>query len=577
LRSDGGDSALTNASAVERLMKKAKADLKKGNAQSAAQNYGRAYELNPKNQNSLVGYASAMMKLGNAAEALRAGVAAIQAAPSHLEALKISAAAALQLRDWRSLLQISEKWRTSYPDDVGAVRSLAFAYFELGEPDKARDIYGELIEANPRSAEYLAMYSRLCLAAFDYDGAGSALEKAHVLAPPTAESLYALARVKMFMGALEESERLCTEAIDKNPNFAPSFAQYTTLRGGDVTEEIKTQISQLVVTETLPSEHKASLYFALGDIHHFKEEYSDAMRSYDSGDQISGGIFEKEGLKYDPANFERQRECEKQFFREIAAPMSFSSGPARPIFVVGMPRSGTTLVESILAAHPDVFGAGELGELPVIHNDALGWSERNGGSAIATASKAQLQSWRDRYFKSYPAVKEERFVVDKQPLNFRAVGLIKTLFPEAIIIHIRRNPIDTGFSIYKNDFGKAWPYATSLENIAHFYGEYARLAAYWEGRMGEAFPLFQYEELIADFELHVRRLLKLCDLEWRDECLEFHRVKRPVATFSTTQVRQPVRKTIVSTKTQYGDLLQPLIDGLMRAGVDLETGALAIR
>ncbi|MBL4619676.1 MAG: hypothetical protein JKX88_06210, partial [Marinicaulis sp.] len=118
-----------------------------------------------------------------------------------------------------------------------------------------------------------------------------------------------------------------------------------------------------------------------------------------------------------------------------------------------------------------------------------------------------------------------------------------------------------------------WPYATSLKNIAHFYGEYSRLVAYWEGRMGEAFPLFQYEELIADFEPYVRRLLKLCDLEWRDECLEFHRVKRAVATFSTTQVRQPIRKTITSAHAQYGDFLKPLIEGLTRAGVDLTTGA----
>jgi len=564
---------LTNASIAQRLIKKAKLDLKKGNAQSAAQNFRRAYEANPKNQKPLVSYASAMLKLGNASEALGAGATVLRVEPENLDALKVSSSAAMGLRDWGTLLQISERWIAAYPGDAEAIQSLAFAHFERGNAIKARDVYGALVEANPQSAEHQAMYSRLCLAAFDYAGAESALEKAHGLAPPTADSLYALARVKMFLGALDEAESLCFEAIKEYPKFALSFAQYVTLRNGKVDDDVTAQMSKLVMSGTLPPEHKASLFFALGDVHHSREKYHDAMQAYDSGNTISGELFGREGLKYNPAVFEQLRERESKLFKDMALENAYAPGPARPIFVVGMPRSGTTLVESILAAHPDVFGAGELGEMPVIHNAALGWSESNGGAPLAKAPHAQLQSWRDQYYSDYPEIEGARYVVDKQPLNFRAVGLIKTLFPEAVIIHIRRNPIDTGFSIYKNDFGKAWPYATSLENIAHFYGEYARLVAYWEGRMGEAFPLFQYEELIADFEPHVRRLLKLCDLEWRDECLEFHRVKRAVATFSTTQVRQPIRKTITSAHAQYGDFLKPLIEGLTRAGVDLTTGA----
>ncbi|MEO1240583.1 MAG: sulfotransferase [Pseudomonadota bacterium] len=566
---------MASAIAVERLIKKAGAALKKGDAQGAAQQYRRAIELNAKSHKALAGYGEAAMKLGDPAEALRAGMAALQAAPTSTKAFSVAAGAAMALRNWPQLVQLGEAWRAAHPRNAEAIRSLAHGYFELGNPDKARDVYYELVQANAGSADHWATYARLCLTSFDYDGAEAALEKAHTLGSPSADSLYALARVKLFLGDLDEAESLSAEAMKKNSKFALAFTQYTTLRGGEVDDETLQQIMRLANDASQHPEHRASLFFANGDIHHRRGDYALAMQAYDQGNQLSNAILSKEGMAYQPAVFERQRAREQAAFRILPKETDFTAGPARPIFVVGMPRSGTTLMESILAAHPDVYGAGELHSFPAIHNNALQWSESNGGKALADAPKDQLQKWRDQYFASYPKLRGEGAVVDKQPLNFRGAGLIEAVFPEAKIIHIRRNPVDTGFSIYRNDFAKAWPYATRLESIAHFYGEYARIAAHWEERLGEAFPLFQYERVVAEFEAEARRLIGVCSLDWRDECLEFHQVKRPVATFSSTQVRQPMRRSTISAREQYGELLRPLTEGLEDAGVDLETGALA--
>lgn len=566
---------MASAIAVERLIKKASAALKKGDAQGAAQQYRRAIELNAKSHKALAGYGEAAMKLGDPAEALRAGMAALQAAPTSKKAFSVAAGAAMALRNWPQLVQLGEAWRTAHPKNAEAIRSLAHAYFELGSSEKARDVYYELVQANAGSADHWATYARLCLTSFDYDGAEAALEKAHKFGDPSADSLYALGRVKLFLGELDEAESLSAEAMKRNPKFALAFTQFTTLRGGKVDDETLQHITRLANDASQHPEHRASLFFANGDIYHRRGDYKLAMQAFDQGNQLSEAILSKEGVSYRPAVFERQREREQMAFRALPKETDFTAGPARPIFVVGMPRSGTTLMESILAAHPDVYGAGELHSLPAIHNNALQWSENNGGKALADAPREQLQKWRDQYFASYPKLHDESVVVDKQPLNFRGAGLIKAIFPEATIIHIRRNPVDTGFSIYRNDFAKAWPYATRLESIAHFYGEYARIAAYWEERLGEAFPLFQHEQVVAEFEAEARRLIEICGLDWRDECLAFHQVKRPVATFSSTQVREPMRRSAISAREQYGGLLQRLIDGLENAGVDLDTGALA--
>lgn len=566
---------MSNSIAADRLVKKGNLALKKGDAQGAAQLYQRAFESNANNHLSLIGYAQAMLKLSNPGEALRAGAAAVQISPKSAKAYQVCASAAMALRDWPQLLNICEAWRGVDARDPEAIRSLAHAYFELGNAEKARDVYHDTVKANPKSADHLATYARLCLGAFDYAGAEAALEKAHGLSAPTAESLYALARVKMFLGALDEAESLSADAMKKNPKFALPYAQYTTLRGGRVEDDTRQQMVRLAEDAGQHPEHRASLYFAIGDVYHRAKDYAQAMGAYDEGNVLSEGIIAKEGLAYQPATFEHQREREQRSFRALPSGGDYSDGPLRPIFVVGMPRSGTTLTESILAAHPEVVGAGELHTFPAIHNNVLQWCEANGGKAASEAPRQQLQLWRDQYFAGLPKATGERFVVDKQPLNFRGAGLIKAIFPEATIIHIRRNPIDTGLSIYRNDFAKAWPYATKMESIAHFYGEYARIVRYWEDCMGDAFPLFQYEQLIADFEAEAKRLVGLCGLDWREECLQFHKVQRPVATFSTTQVREPIRRSVTHAVDQYGEvLLKPMIDGLKKAGVDLETGAL---
>ncbi len=522
---------------------------------------------------ALAAGAAQAWRRGDVAVALRAGADVLRADPKNLAMLRLCAAAAKKLRNWQAAVRIGELWRDSYPDDPKAIRALANAYFEFGDTQKSRETFKVLLDANPDSAEYLGLYARLCLEAFEYEEATAALEKARALGPLSADNLHAFSRLKYLLGDLKDAEALSAKAIETDPDFVRAYPQYTTIRGGDVDDKVRAQMERLAEDNKRPPEHRSSLYFALGNIDHFNRDYPEAMKAFHRGNGLIADLLRAEGLAYDPKALEDYRRREDDIARALPEAHDFPPGPAIPIFVVGMPRSGTTLVESILAAHPDVFGAGELVALPDIQIEVLRWAQNADGKSLADAPRAQLETWRGQYFARYPDIQKARYVVDKQPMNFRWAGLIKALFPESAIIHIRRNPVDTGFSIYRNDFSKAWPFAVGLDSIAHFYGEYARITTQWEDRLGADFPLVVYEDLIADFEPEARRLVERCGLDWRDECLDFHRAERPIATFSAVQVRQPLRTKTAKTREKYGALLDPLIEGLARAGVDIDTGA----
>ena len=237
-----------------------------------------------------------------------------------------------------------------------------------------------------------------------------------------------------------------------------------------------------------------------------------------------------------------------------------------PLFVLGMPRSGTTLVETILASNPDVTDAGELPDLLKIANrtSADGESPRYPlsivnitGNDLTEMGTGYIQGLKKRY----PNAKR---ITNKLPANFLALGLIHLILPNAKIIHVNRNPVDTclsGFTkLFNND---NQPYSYDLKELGRYYASYAKLMQYWKEVLPtDAFLDVQYEELVADSETQTRRLIDFCELPWNDSCLEHHKSKRTVKTASITQVRQPIYQTSVERWRQYEKHLGSLLDAL---------------
>jgi len=232
---------------------------------------------------------------------------------------------------------------------------------------------------------------------------------------------------------------------------------------------------------------------------------------------------------------------------------------ADSIFIVGMPRSGTTLVEQVLASHPEVFAAGEVMNFREAMEAVAAFPE-----AMPSLTAEQLREIGARYAKSMRALAPtaER-ITDKMPSNFRFVGLIHLALPNARIIHVRRDPIDTCLSCYSKIFTGDQPFSYDLGELGRFYRAYEALMAHWrrvlpEGAMIEV----QYEELVADFEKQARRIVDYCGLAWDERCLAFHETKRPVLTASAVQVRQPLYRSAVGKWRPYAALLAPLLDAL---------------
>lgn len=238
----------------------------------------------------------------------------------------------------------------------------------------------------------------------------------------------------------------------------------------------------------------------------------------------------------------------------------------KPILIVGMPRSGTSLTEQIIASHPAVEGAGELVDIDQIYREIEHMMAKKAQKQEEMALTApECNELAQRYLATLEEITTSdttRHVTDKMPTNFLYLGMIQQLLPKARIIHTLRNPIDTCLSIFTLDFAGRHPYAYDLENLGCFYNEYRRIMKHWYKELDIPIMDMRYDELVGDQEGWSRKLIDFCGLEWDDACLDFHKNKRVMNTASNEQVRQPIYKKSVHRWKNYESELQPLIDAL---------------
>ena len=239
----------------------------------------------------------------------------------------------------------------------------------------------------------------------------------------------------------------------------------------------------------------------------------------------------------------------------------YGNSSERPVFIVGMPRSGTTLTEQILASHSKVKGAGELVDMQRIERRITETGRETDAyfNTLAGLSAEQSRGYADAYMDTLKRHSRAALrVVDKMPHNFELLGLIALLFPNARIVHCRRNPIDTCISCFTQNFTEAHGYNSSFSNLRLYYREYTKLMAHW----AKVLPLqmfdLQYEQMVADQEATTRRLIEFLGLDWEDACINFHLTERAVSTPSRWQVRQPIYKSSVQRWRRFEPHLGPL-------------------
>jgi tetratricopeptide (TPR) repeat protein len=316
-------------------------------------------------------------------------------------------------------------------------------------------------------------------------------------------------------------------------------------------------MEQALETSPAPTTNeRRSLHFALGKLYDSKKQYRKAFEHYRSGNELKHA-------RYDPVEHVRKIDTIiSTYSADMMAAMPRSGiRSERMVFVVGMPRSGTSLVEQVLSSHPDVFGAGELTYI----NQQTRTLDASAGypQCVPKLTQQALTENARNYLERISELSPDALrVIDKMPGNFAYLGYIELLFPGARIIHCKRDPLDTCLSNYFQNFSSLLYYAYNLTNLGAFYKNYTRLMEHWQKAITLPMIEVQYEDMIADQEGGSRRIVEFCGLEWDEQCMNFHKADRYVATASYDQVRRPMYKSSVARWKNYEKYIGPLIDAL---------------
>ncbi len=398
-----------------------------------------------------------------------------------------------------------------------------------------------------------------------FDRAIASYQRALAIDPALAQAAHNLGAAHQQLGQAAEARRLYERAIAIRPDFTRSLLGLVSLDPAGTPPEILSRITTLVEEPGLRPNERSELLFALA-------KHADAtgdVRAAFAWAERANEIDRRRG-RFDPLATRQQADrCRRVFTRTFFESRSaYGSRSALPTFIVGLPRSGTTLVEQILASHPAVAGAGELPFIARIAGRIRQTSRATRGYPEGVAQLTEPEALRlaGAYLsKLRRYAGESARVVDKMPFNFMRIGFIRLLFPNARIIHCRRDPLDVFVSGYFLRFRDPISYTCDQADFAQYYEDYSTVMEHWHDVLPSAIMTVQYEDLVARHEDVSRRLVAFCGLEWDDACLRFYENPRPVRTASS-QVRQPIYRSSVGRWQAYREFLAPLMAALHRQG-----------
>jgi tetratricopeptide (TPR) repeat protein len=445
------------------------------------------------------------------------------------------------------------KFKPAYPE---AHNNLGGAYQSLGQLDLAAASYRRALALRPDYAEgynNLAIVLRMQRRSAE---AEACCREALRLNPTLAATMALLAEIHADKGQFTEAESLFRCALAMSPELPDAWVGVAGLRKATAQDADWLADAERLADRCTTRRDEIRLRYAIGKCHDDLRQYEQAFGSY----RRANDLHRRSRALYDRhlqtrATDEILRRCDRRWFDRLEIDAMRSS---HPVFIVGMPRSGTTLAEQILASHPAVFGAGELpfwANLPPAaqNPDVDRGDEGSGDTILSELAREYLQSLSELSL-------EAQRVIDKMPENFWSLGLIHAALPDARIIHMRRNPIDTCLSIYFQHFEAGHLYANDLEDLAHYYGEYLRIMAHWRGVLPESTLLdVPYEALVADPQGWSRQMLNFIGLPWDDLCTQSHLSERPVITASKWQVRQKISNASVGRWRNYERFVGPLL------------------
>ncbi len=480
-----------------------------------------------------------------------------------------------------------------YPNNIDALRMLALIHLESSQFDSAERLLKRAIDLAPDFIAPLLDLGKILRDQERYLDAIVYLERAISLCPQAqvqpqvqAQTLILLASCYAPIGRIEEAIKRYTMCLELNPDHPAALLGlgHTLKTSGRVAEGIKSyrrclsvkpengetywslanlktfsftsdeiaNMEKWLATEKLDDNSRVNFLFALGKAHEDKADFEQAWHYYKSGNDQ-----QRMRVSYDPVQTEVLNDAIINVFDEELFAKYANSGhvsPA-PIFILGLPRSGSTLLEQVLASHSMVEGTAELSYLSRVIT-SVNRNQVNGikyPEAIRELNSKHLQTLGEDYLRLAQIHRHENkvFFIDKMPNNFPHIGMLQLMLPNAKIIDARRHPFDACLGNFRQLFAKGQAFTYDLQEIAEYYLQYQRLMDHWDTVLPGKVLHVQYEEVVTDFENQIRRLLEFCGLPWEDQCLQYYNSSRAVRTASSEQVRQPIYKTSLNFWRNY--------------------------
>ncbi|MFT5522569.1 MAG: tetratricopeptide (TPR) repeat protein [Pirellulaceae bacterium] len=447
------------------------------------------------------------------------------------------------------------------PNFAPAFNSLGIVSRLNGDYDQSLKFYKRALLLNPKLADAHINLGLLYRDLGDHKAALKHCQEGLKLAPRNAAGFNNLANVHKDLGQIDEAIVNYQKAIELNPSFGQAYSNLSQSRRHN--EELRGEVEkmeQVLAKVPLSDDSKSHVHFAIGKAYDDLKEYDKAFPHFAKGNSIIP-------LRFATDKFVAYVDSiiatyNQQFFDNNSIRGSESEFP---VFIIGMPRSGTSLIEQILASHPQAAGVGERKEIALILPKIDAHFKRNPAYPMSmpqyTAEMAKTHA--EQYEKDIrrQAGSVDR-IVDKMMTNFLHVGLISLLYPNAKIIHSIRHPLDTCLSCYFQDFSHRPAHTFDLKTLGLYYRQYVRVTEHWQKSCPLEILDVHYEQVVNDSEATCRKMVEHCGLAWNDACLDFHKTERVVQTASSWQVRQPINKRSVERWRHYDDQLGALKDAL---------------
>jgi Tfp pilus assembly protein PilF len=479
------------------------------------------------------------------------------------------------------------------PHQADALNLLGTIAIQTRQPEAAIDYIRRALAMVPTEPEYHATMAAAAQAAGEVRAAIHHYREALRLKPAALGLQAHLGDALLEAGSLDEGLQVCLDVLRQDPDSALAWCVLGELVGARKHRFSPADLhhmQQLLADGKLGDHEASQVWFTLAAEWERQEAFDEAFRCYRRANELKAAVYRQSQQAFHPGRHRELIDRLLAFFTPefFARTRHYGADSEMPIFVVGMVRSGTSLVEQILSSHPQVYGAGELKDMDQLSTtlpERLGSIAQPFPMAAPMATPTHVAAGQGNSPATYPfclsllephAAKTAAYaylqrltrrsgtalrVVDKMPHNYLHLGLIATLLPRARIIHCRREPMDVCVAAYLQNF-KWLPYTARMEDIGFYHNQYERLMDHWRQVLPVAVHEVVYEEMVANQEAVSRQLLAFCGLEWDERCLSFYHSQRPVQTASKLQVRQPIYTRSVARSKRFDNHLQPLREAL---------------